>query len=321
MLMIKGKRGQASIESMFVLGILLMIFIVLSYTVYRNYVKSEDLKMYIVGTHLANSIADQMNDLNALGEGYSAIFILPAKLTGGGTYTVNFYQNESSVFVEGGGFSTGQELRYSSPLSTSRVGCTLIGCNNTCNKSTIGTCLNITDRTEVRIVKYQGMLYLTSLDNVLQGKIKDFIVPFQGDGEVDLENPGYLVSNADNPWNTILVYHNRINNTLSLVFSMNLTDNEGARMNVNDLVGDVVEVRSNGAGRYPEFNIKAIPAADFRGNDTGDVDGGSIIFAGGFQACITPVKNNMPTQDWLLLSSDGKRIILDKNEKVCVSYP
>lgn len=318
-------RGQASVESMFVLGVLLMIFILLGYTVYKNYVKSVDLKTSIGGTRLANGIADHINDLNALGDGYSASFVLPASLTGGGNYTVNFYKNESSVFVEGGGFSTGKELRFSSPISTSRIHCSMTECNYTCNKSSSEVCLRVSGRTPVRLVKYGGQIHLAPEYNIIQGQTREFIVPFEGDGEVDLQEFGHLVDFAKDSqglWNAIFVYHNRINNTLSLVFSMNLSNNENARINVGGIVGNLREVRSNDPGTNPEFNLDAVPpGGQWLGNSTGDVSGGSLIFNGGFSVCASPDRDNMPSQQWVVEGSDGKVITLSKDENVCISYP
>ncbi|MFH0862088.1 MAG: hypothetical protein V1875_03565 [Candidatus Altiarchaeota archaeon] len=173
-------RGQASIESMFVLGVLLMIFVMLGYTVFKNYVKSTDLKLHIAGARLSNVIADQINDLNALGDGYSSSFTLPETMVGGVKYTVNFYENESSVFVEGGGFSSGEELRFSSPLSTSRVHCIMPQCNYTCNKSSSEECLNVTGGVQMRLVKYAGRIYVTPTNNVLQDSTGGFVAAFEG---------------------------------------------------------------------------------------------------------------------------------------------
>lgn len=320
----KKRRGQASLESMFVMGVLVMIFLLLGYTVYKNFVKTADLKLHIAGSRLSKSLADRINDLNALADGYSSHYSLPQNLVGGGSYTVDFYDNDSTVFIEGGSFSTGDKLTFSSPISTSRVMCILPQCGYTCNKTSSDQCLNVTDDTELRLVKYSGKIYLTPPYNVIQDGVSTFVSPFEGNGEFNLSDPKWAVSPAQDStgdWNTLLVYHNMVNDTFSVVWNMNLTGAEIARMRVGGLLGKLAGVRSLYGGAQPEFDLTADPQGQWISNGSADVHGASIIFKGGFNVCITPEKDNMPPEDWVFLDSNGEKIILEKDKNVCISYP
>ncbi|MFH0862087.1 MAG: hypothetical protein V1875_03560 [Candidatus Altiarchaeota archaeon] len=102
---------------------------------------------------------------------------------------------------------------------------------------------------------------------------------------------------------------------------MNLTNNEIARLRVGRIIGHIVEVRSHYAGDDPEFALEADPQGQWKGNATGDIHGGSIVFRGGFHACVMPEPYNMPSGGWVVLSGDGRNIILSKEKNVCISYP
>jgi len=318
----KSNKGQASIEILVGLGIVLMILIIMGQLVYRSYAKSNDLKVYIFGARLANNVADDINVVNAVGEGYSTRILLPPSLFGSRNYTVNFFKNESFVFVEGSSFSTGDTLTYSSPISTGRVHCLLKGCSSGCNRTSSQECLPVNDGMSFRVVKYAGETYLTEDYNVVSEGISSFAVPFSGETDQDPMNPPGYVRQAGDPWNVIYVFRNLGDDSLSLVFSMNLTNGEKARMTLDELRGNVVWVKSNDAPPQPEFNLDAQPQAMWTTeNQPEDVDGGAIKFSGGFHVCVIPTESLMPTQDWIMLSADGNNIVLDKSERVCITYP
>jgi hypothetical protein len=318
----RKNRCQASIELMVVVGVLLMIFILVGVLVYRSYVKTTDLETYIFGTRLTNHIADNINSLNAVGEGYSNVFTVPPLMQGGQSYTIDFYNGESSIFTEGGGLSHSSELKYSSPISTSNIRCVMRECNGRCNLTVDNQCLQVNDTMNIRLAKRAGTVYLTQEYNVIQGGMGANIEPYYGGTEVDLDNPPSFVKEAGDDWNAIYIYRNDVNDTISLVFSLNLTTNQNAIMDMKDIMGDIVGVKSKKGGDVPEFNLQAEPVARWEGEAQPTIHGGAIEFKRGFSACIEPT-NVMPTQDWYVLSSDGKHVQLEpqNNKEVCIAYP
>jgi hypothetical protein len=318
--MTKPNEGQASIELMVVVGILLTVFIILGYIVYKNYVRTADLKIYIYGTRLANHMADQINAVNAVGNGYSTVFKVPETLYGSRNYTVNFYRGESSLFIEGSSFSTGGDLKFPSPLSTSNIHCLMDQCANKCNSTTEEECVQVNETMRIRAVKHEGGIYLTPEYNVMQPPMGEFIVPFEGGYDPDPERVEEFAKDATDRWNVIYLYHNTVNDTTSLVFSLNLTTGDTARMYFHNIIGDIRDVKTNDALPTPELKLDAYPPAEWKGSGPDDIDGGVITFKGGFHICVEPGEY-MPSYNWRILSSDGRRIALDPTEEVCITYP
>ncbi|MBD3388486.1 MAG: class III signal peptide-containing protein [Candidatus Altiarchaeales archaeon] len=318
------KRGQVSIEFMIVLGIVLTIFIILGYIVYRNYVKTSDLKVYIYGVRLANHIADNINTINAVGEGHSTSFSLPPSLYGNRGYSVSFYENSSTVYVVGTSFSRGGgAVTFSSPISTANINCLLGECNMGCNTSRVEQCIAVNRSLDIRLVKYQGGIYMTQENNVMQASSEGSISPFTGEGDVTVGSiPSFVEVGED--WNVMYVHHNRLDDTVSLVISLNITSGDAAEYNIYDMVGEVLEVQSNEADpQNPEFSLSR-PLEGAWNNDLGglgDVDGAVLKFRDGFHLCIESGSGTMTSSDWKVVSSDGSSMLLDKEEDVCLAYP
>lgn len=305
---------------MVVLGIVVMIFILMGAMIYRNYVRTNDLKIYIFGVRLANSIADHINALNAVGNGHETVVNVPGRLWGQRNYSINFYPRENTVFIDAGSFSTGGDLKVSSPLSTSNIVCLLDECTRGCNSSKGHQCLQVNDSRDIRLVKYQGKIFLTPRYNVAQeDNAGDYVLAFHGDDAVSIEKPPAWVRVKDS-WNVMYVYRNVPNDTMSLVFSLNNTD-PVVRLFVGNIVGDIVSVGSSQNEESPEFSLESFPQAEWRGEAIqGDIDGGSIEFKSGLHACVTP-SEAMPDGDWLILSADGRQIQLNREKQVCITYP
>ena len=313
------QSGQAGIEFMVILGVTLLIFIMLGYMVFQNHLKSSDLKVYISGVHLANHISDSINTLNAVGLGYSTTLSIPDTLYGHRDYRISFFENESSVFVTGSSFAKGHELTYSSPVSTSSINCLLSQCEGRCNGSAAEECLRVNGSMTIRLVRYVDGIYLTPEHNVRQGNMGEHITAYTGEKDIDPDAPEDFLWRAGDKWNAMYVYRNLADETVSLVFRMNLSGSERARMDFTELMGEVVEVKSNDTGP-PELDLEAEPEANWmNGGGSYDIDGGVIKFRGGFNICIDP--DQMPAQEWVLLNPDGSSIILDKSETVCITYP
>ena len=310
-------RGQASLEFIINLGIVLMILTMMTYIVYKSYVKSNDLKVYIYGQRLANHIAEGINDLNAVGSGYSTTIDIPANLYGNMNYTVSFYENESSVFLKGSGFASSEYLTFTSPISTDNVHCILSQCHNKCNRTLTEKCLLVNSSMELRFVSYAGGIYIAP-ENIVQGSLKKEIVPYDGNGDMDPDNPPKFVTDLGN-WNVMLVHRNLNDDSMSLVFSTILTGTDTREeIDLYDIQGDVLEARSN--DEVPlELDLAGYPAASWRKQGATDVDGGVIKFVGGFHVCMRPIR--MPSAEWVFMNADGTNVTLNKTVDVCVSYP
>lgn len=307
--------GQASVEFILVLGVIIAIFAVLSYLVYEMYVKSNDLKVYIFGTRLANHISDEVNTVNAVGDGHSSYFDVPGTLYGSREYTISFYRNESSVFIEGSSFTVGANLTYSSPMSTSQVHCLLPECNDVCNKSENEECLEVNGTRRIRVVKYAGKVYLTPTRNVEQGDVQFDVTPFDGSGNPDFLNPPGYVRNGGEKWNVMYIYRNLDDDSVGIAWNMNLSSGEKTTVALTEVMGD--QMARNGNTDPESGENEWI----WTGNTPGgyEIRGAYLLFSGGFRLCIVP--NGMPSEDWTLISYDGTVNVLDKNKKVCITYP
>ncbi len=302
---------------MVVVGVVLMVFIILGYVVYRNFVKSNDLKIHIDGTRVANHVADSINTVNVLGDGYSTTSMVPGTLYGGRPYTVNFYENESAVYLMGSGFSTGSELTFSSPLYTSQIECLLPGCASGCNQTGGEQCLQVNDSMTVKLTGWGGSVYLSPKFNVEQQSLRGDVVSYTSYQDPDpFAAEGFVLGEEVN-WNVMYVHENVDDGSLSLVFSLNLSG-EGFRADVEEVLGERVEFGSN--DDLDEFNMDVVPGADEGrwSSGGGDVDGGYVKYAGGFRVCVQP--ETMPSVEWRFLSSDGNHLTL-YDERVCVTYP
>jgi hypothetical protein len=318
----KVKRGQSGLEFMIVLSLVMVVFMIVGYIIYRDYVKSNDLKIYISGVRLANHIADQISAINAVQDGHSTKLILPRSVYGGINYTVNFYKNESAVFIEGSGFSSGSGVRYSSPISTSDVNCLLPECANICNVTDREQCLQVTHQMEVRLVKDTGGVFMTQDYNVLQDGVSAYVAPFDFPGKPDLANPPGFVRRGGDVWNVMYVHHNTVNDTYSLVVSLNISNAPPlAELDMQQVVGEVEDIRSKDAG---EFSY-VIGPQQYRGVWTGtsppSVHGGSLEFRRGFRICAQWVGGRIPAPPWKMMSYDGADVALDNTKQACVAYP
>ncbi|MBU0762779.1 MAG: hypothetical protein KKD39_07105 [Candidatus Altiarchaeota archaeon] len=317
----KKRGGQASLEFMTVMAALVVVLFLIGYTIYTNYVKSYDLKVYIDGQHLANYVADGLNSINSAPNGQSTHMSLPSKLYGERSYFVRFYPGESRVFIDGTQFTSGRDTVFSSPITTDKIVCFLQGCMGTCNRSVNETCLEVTDNMRFRMVKYKNRIHLTNGYNVIQGDTREFIHPYEGDGDFELENITDIANNFGSAWNMMHLYKNTRDQSLSLVFSMNLSGGESCELNISEVRGDILAVKSNDTGEFMMAHPLNMPDGSWQiptGADW-DVDGAIIKFRDGANICVEPV--SMPTTQWVLLGYGGERIALSKSKKICITYP
>jgi hypothetical protein len=306
------RSGQASIELLIVLGVVVAIFILLGHLVYQTHVRSNDLKTYISGVRLANHIASEFNSLNAVGDGHYTSLNLPARMHGELPYTVSFFENESTVHITGGFFATGDNLSYTSPVSTSGLYCLIDECFNTCNRSRHETCLRVQDNMRVRMAGFDGGLYLTGDNNVIQEGEGFDIMPYYGSG--DLPNPAPYVFDAGEKYGVIFLYRDYEEEGIGVYFAFNVSQQSTPEITVNRVMGEVAGVDSVEEGDF------SLEGGRWEQDGDGSKHGlGVIRFRGGFSLCVTPI--SLQAYEWTFLSADSEHQILSNDREVCVYYP
>lgn len=148
----KKKSAQVSMEFLVVFSIILIIFIITSFFLYQKVTQANEIKVNIAGKKISNSIAESINEVFIVGEGFSKILELPEKIFFD-NYLVKFYSQEPSVFV----FT--ERLSWSSPLSTPEINCTMSICSYSNGVTTINV-VDLTSTLKIRIVNKDEKIYL-----------------------------------------------------------------------------------------------------------------------------------------------------------------
>ncbi len=135
-------------EFLIVISLVLIIFMIMNLVIYQKYVAVTDLKKNLEGRHTAKTIAENINEISSLGQGYSQYFTLLAAIYGD-SYIVEFYKNEPTVFVK-------SEMTWSAPLFTANITCLM----NTCETVGNVTVINVDSTKKVKVSNHEGIIYL-----------------------------------------------------------------------------------------------------------------------------------------------------------------
>jgi len=316
----KNARGQASVELMVMFGVLFTIFIVVGFIVVRSYSKSADLKVYVAGQRVANHVADNINTINAIEDGHNTYFEIPKKLTGFRNYTMNFFKDENSVFIQGSAFSTGNALTYSAPITTTNIHCTLPNCKGICNTTYGSQCLFVNESMKIKIGKLFGKIYLTPEDGITHEEYKSDVTAFVSYDEpnISLRDPIVLERSGEK---TATVYVKRTlgQEAMYLIVCANLSVGETLNYELTRTLGSIQELSSDDPGEITETAEGASITFD---NDLGtyELDKAIIKFGGGFHTCLVP--NTMTyASDIHLIDAKDQTVTLNPIEPVCISYP
>ena len=109
-------KGQSSLEFIQAIGLLLVIFIILTPLAYIKYADNLNAQLRADGTLVADTVASEINTAEGVGRGYRRIFQLPPLLSDNSDYTVTIYPAEQRVYA-----SWGAGLGASAPIATSKV--------------------------------------------------------------------------------------------------------------------------------------------------------------------------------------------------------
>ncbi|MCX6695515.1 MAG: hypothetical protein NTU61_04405 [Candidatus Altiarchaeota archaeon] len=305
------KKGQASVEMVVTLGVILLVFILIGYVIFQRYSRTTDLKIYVTGQRIVNSLADNINSVNTIGDGYSMKVTLYPRMFSTLGYDIVFYRSEPTVFVHGEGFARSNILYFSSPISTSKVTCLMKECNNVCNNTESETCIKVNDTLNIMIVNYMNSIYIRPEYGLEQDNLRSEVYPFTGSDVVgDFKSIGDNVTGR----RSLMYLYKDSQNRIYLVFNHNATST--VKVTFNDTIGNMSLFASYDEG---ELDLSRIPQGNWN-PDAGDYDGGILLFnSEGNRLCIDP-SIPMGTR-FVWLNRGYKEIELDRYKKMCLTYP
>lgn len=143
------KKAQVSLEFLVVMGLVLLIFSVMGYVIYQKYIELSDLRLYMTGRRIANTLAENINQINIVGEGYSQYLTLYTRYPGD-EFNITFYRNEPTVFVE-------KEMTWHAPLLTTEVYCCL---PNICEMDVTRTIMHLNSTLSTEVINYNNTVYI-----------------------------------------------------------------------------------------------------------------------------------------------------------------
>ena len=143
------RKAQASMEFLVTMSLVLIIFIIIGFVIFQKFNSTTYMKFDIEGQDAANSIADEINGMAIAGDGYYLYFTLPSDIQGM-PYTVSFYVNESVLELNT------LDMSWASPLSTTRVNCTMSICSFDGKK----TIMNVNETRRIKIENDDEIIYL-----------------------------------------------------------------------------------------------------------------------------------------------------------------
>jgi uncharacterized protein (UPF0333 family) len=146
----RGVRGQVSLEFLIVTSVVLLVLVVMGIVLYQKYVEYADLRLYVTGRNIANTVAENINQMSMVGDGYSESFTITPRYSGD-EYNITFKKNEPTVFV------SVQEMTWQAPLLTTEVYCCLPKiCTNYADK----VVLYLNNTLSTRVINYQKKVYI-----------------------------------------------------------------------------------------------------------------------------------------------------------------
>ena len=148
----RKNKAQSSLEFLVTMSFILILLIILGYVIHEKYAKTNDLKLHIVGMRVSKTIADNMNEISSVGDGYSQYFTFPARLYGN-NYTLRFYSQEAGVTVD-------SKMTWWAPLFTTKINCGMKECDGMCNKTGREVCMQVNERITAKIVNRGGNVLL-----------------------------------------------------------------------------------------------------------------------------------------------------------------
>ena len=104
---------------MIVLAMVVVLLIVMGVAIHQKYSASMEFKTNAHGKRIAYKIAENINEISAVGDGYSQCFTIPGQITGGRYYHIVFYPDDPTAYV------VTQDGVWAAPLYTVNVTCSV----------------------------------------------------------------------------------------------------------------------------------------------------------------------------------------------------
>jgi hypothetical protein len=142
--------GQASVEFLVVVSMLLILLGVAGMGLYKMYVEYVDLSLEMMGRDITLRMAENINQLVIVGDGYQKNFYLNTRYIGD-EFNITISKTGQGVFVE-------NDRRWTLPLLTNKVYC----CNLSCSTDGENMTMRLNTTQMVQMVNHQNMIFIGS---------------------------------------------------------------------------------------------------------------------------------------------------------------
>jgi hypothetical protein len=142
-------KAQASLEFVIVMSIMLFVFAIMGFVIYQKYVELSDLRLYLTGRRVANTLADNINQVNIVGEGYSQRFTVYTRHPGD-NFNVTFLRDEPVLVVE-------NEMTWYAPLLSTEIYCCL---PDICEMGENKTIMRLNSTLTTEVINYNESIYI-----------------------------------------------------------------------------------------------------------------------------------------------------------------
>ncbi|MFC2154740.1 hypothetical protein ACFLRC_04595 [Candidatus Altiarchaeota archaeon] len=332
-----------SIEFMIVVSIILLVFIIMGYAINQKMREAYLLKFDISGRAVADQIADAINEIVSVGDGFSQKIVLPPRVYTAVNYTVHFYPDDPTVFVKA------EDKTWSSPLYTTNISCAVEECRYKCNQTPEEVCLNVDkNRTiELEASNRMGSVSIGYPHEAEQNGNKWKIIPFRGNNtpgpdlpvaETNFTDPANLFVSTPPDVSTMYLYENTETMKTSLVFLHNfdpITNPQQVKIEAEEPYGSPIGNYTNDEGvdpplSFPPFNNNTPYMGWWQSPNSQDArDGGVVEFqSSAFHLCLRHDDVNQKIGNWTWTNADGSIIELDDTwgltcpeDCFCITYP
>jgi len=314
------KSGQASLEFLVTLAAVILVFVVASYFIYFKLVQTLDYKVYVQGTHLVNDLADSVNAVSRVGDGYSMDLDVAETLYGNRGYTINFFRGEPSIFMKGSSFSRDAVLWFSAPLATTKVACLMDECLEGCGEGVGEMCLNVSGKTLGRLANREGVVYFTPRYNVRQDEDFWYARPFSASFA-----EGYNVANTtiedllETGGSAMYLFEDVDSRELGLVFKH---FSEGVVSFAFNISVPAKVLLSDDAGEFVlEREVQGEWGRGFGDPGEGGFWDGGVLYLNntGFRVCIDHKSSVSGKFYWV--NPGGVRDFSMDGGEICITYP
>jgi len=294
-------------EFLVAVSLVLLIFTITTLILYHRYTRAIDLKVYMDGSRVVNSVAYNLNEIVAVGDGYSQSFTLPGNVYGS-PYNLSFFANEPNVFL------SALDFHWSVPIATNSIGCSLKSC--TFDRATGELRISVGDTIPAKLTNNNGVVCIGNIYNLQQGQNGYSIIPYHGGKNSSYDTGTSCMTDPLNlslATESVMYFYIHGDETVSLIMKHGVSP---VKLDLHDLGGDFYVELSDDAG---EFDLSQNPEGNWSFTSESYCDGADLRFTSKcFKLCLSPLEM---TDKWYWLNADGSRIKLNNTQEVCLGYP